>query len=108
MQTFPVEFHAKFIICCSSSCTHLAPISSPTASFTGKSCLKNTIRKKKRKRCEKPLMPVSSIAEITVTSNNQAMILASLSALTSLFSVPGNTLHIESRLTALAPALRYL
>ncbi|QRV92287.1 rsc complex subunit rsc9 [Ceratobasidium sp. AG-Ba] len=105
----PIKFHAEFIIHALELLHAPGPhLQFPPPPSPESPAQKNTTRKKKCKRCEKPLMPASSIAEITATSNNGAMILASLSALISLFSVLGNTRCIQSHFTALDAALRYL
>ncbi|QRV83381.1 rsc complex subunit rsc9 [Ceratobasidium sp. AG-Ba] len=105
----PAELHAEFIIYTLELLHALGPhLQLPPLPSPDNPAQKSANRKKKRKRGEKPLIPVARIAEIAATSNDRAMILASLSALTSLFSVPGNTPHIESCSAALDAALRYL
>lgn len=69
---------------------------------------KRQISQRKKRKHEKILVPVSRIAEVAATSDDRALIIASLNALTSLFAVPENAPHTESCSQALDAALRYL
>ncbi|KAG9124026.1 Chromatin structure-remodeling complex protein rsc9 [Ceratobasidium sp. 392] len=106
----PVEFHAEFIIYTLELLHALGPhlVLPPPSTLDETPAHKNNNRKKKRKRTEKPLIPVSRIAEIAATSDDRAIIIASLSALTSLLSVQTNAPHVESCNAALGAAIRYL
>ncbi|KAG9097309.1 Chromatin structure-remodeling complex protein rsc9 [Ceratobasidium sp. 370] len=105
----PVELHAEFVTYTLELLHALGPhLVLPPPPTLDEDARKNTSRKKKRKRPEKPLIPVSRIAEIAANSDDRAIIIASLSALTSLLSVHANHPHIDSCSAALDAAIRYL
>ncbi|KAF8603967.1 hypothetical protein BDV93DRAFT_472354 [Ceratobasidium sp. AG-I] len=110
IKLVPIETHAEFIVYTLELLHALGPhLVVPLPPATGDSATQASSKKKhKRKRKEKPAIPISRIAEISATTDDRALIIASLSALTALVTVPANTPHIDSCSLALDAALRYL
>jgi chromatin structure-remodeling complex subunit RSC9 len=104
----PAESHAEFITYTLDLLHTIGPhiVLPPPSNDEG--ARRQSSRRKSKLRHEKVLVPVSRISEIAATSDDRALIIASLSALTALFSVPENTPHIESCSQALDAALCYL
>lgn len=109
IKLVPIATHAEFIVYTLELLHALGPHLVLPPPVTGDSAAQAPSKKKhKRKRKEKPVIPVSRIAEISATTDDRALIIASLSALTALLTVPANTPHIDSCSLALDAALRYL
>ncbi|KAG8697732.1 Chromatin structure-remodeling complex protein rsc9, partial [Ceratobasidium sp. 395] len=106
----PVEHHAEFIVYTLELLHALGPhlVLPPPPALDENVARKNNNRKKRRKRSEKPIIPVARIAEIAAASDDRAIIIASLSALTSLLSVQTNAPHVESCSAALGAAIKFL
>ncbi|CAE6427068.1 unnamed protein product [Rhizoctonia solani] len=104
----PAEAHAEFVVYTLDMLQALGPQLVLPPPPSEESIRRQSLRRKKKPKHGKPLVPVARISEIAATSDDRALIISALSALTALFSVPENTPHIEACSQALDAALRYL
>ncbi|KAG8733173.1 Chromatin structure-remodeling complex protein rsc9 [Ceratobasidium sp. 423] len=104
----PAEAHAEFVVYTLDIIQALGPHLVLPPPPSEESVKRQSLHRKKKRKNGKPLVPVARISEIAATSDDRALIISALSALTALFSVPENTPHIESCSQALDAALRYL
>ncbi|CAE6400718.1 unnamed protein product [Rhizoctonia solani] len=104
----PAESHAEFVVYTLDILQALGPHLVLPPPANEEITKRQGLHRKKKRKHEKPVVPVARISEIAATSDDRALIVSALSALTALFSVPENTPHIESCSQALDAALRYL
>ncbi|KAJ1301470.1 hypothetical protein OPQ81_008727 [Rhizoctonia solani] len=104
----PAESHAEFLVYTLDILQAIGPHLALPPPPSDESMKRQNLRRKKKHKHEKAVVPVARISEIAATSDDRALIVSALSALTALFSVSANTPHIESCSQALDAALRYL